>query len=111
MKPLTTDEVISLATTVLLDANPFDTRYEFTQTQLVSFAHKIAAIVALEDPFVRDLTMLLGKAAYTLKRTAPGHPLAIEVARKATDYLRCHGLEGSPLRADNGGPVSVTLNA
>jgi hypothetical protein len=64
-----------------------------------------------EDQRVKDMALLLLKAAYTLKRTAPGHPLAIEVARKATDYLRRHGLEGSPLRADDGEPVLVTPNA
>lgn len=58
-----------------------------------------------EDPRIRDLAMLLGKTAYALKRCAPGNPLAIEVTRKALDYLRRHGLEGRPLRADNGGAV------
>ena len=56
---------------------------------------------------MRNLAMLLGKAAYTLNRTAPGNPLATEISRKALDYLRRHDLQGSPLRADNGGPVSA----
>ena len=63
-----------------------------------------------KDPpaIVEDLAMLLRKAAYALKRVAPVHPLAIEVARKATDYLRRHGLDGSPLRADDG-PVTPNV--
>ena len=30
---------------------------------------------------IENLSMLLGKCAYTLKRTAPDHPFAIEIGR------------------------------
>lgn len=52
---------------------------------------------------IADMAMLIGKLAYTLKRYRPDHPIALS----ATDFLRRHNLQGSPLRADNGGPVKT----
>lgn len=45
---LTNDQIISLAVRALPDANPFDTRYEFTETQLCAFVRSAIAAHAAQ---------------------------------------------------------------
>jgi len=48
-----------------------------------------------------DLTLLVRRLAHALRKAAPGNDLAA----KALDYLKRHGMEGSILRAESTTPA------
>lgn len=65
------------------------------------FAHALTGGIGVVD----DLRTLVARLAQSLRKAAPGN----ELAEKAVDYLRRHGLQGSPLR--DGAPAAPQVAA
>jgi hypothetical protein len=57
-------------------------------------------------PNIKDMSLLIARLAYSLKKAAPEH----ELPAKATAYLKKHDLIGSPLRGAEE-PSTVPVNA
>jgi hypothetical protein len=58
------------------------------------FKFRRAIAAAPQEPPIDDLAALVRRLAYALRQATANNPLPT----KALDYLKAHGLEGSPLR-------------
>lgn len=64
--------------------------------ELDDIAEGLRALAPLPEPRADDLAALVSRLARSLRQAKPDHHLADQ----ALDYLKRHGLQGSPLRAD-----------
>ncbi|GHC72961.1 hypothetical protein GCM10007320_09210 [Pseudorhodoferax aquiterrae] len=67
---------------------------EYVQ-ELEEIAESLRALAPLPEPRVDDLAHTVRRLAHSLRQAAPSNDLP----GKALDYLKRHGLQGSPLRA------------
>ncbi|PNG50269.1 hypothetical protein WDL1P1_00316 (plasmid) [Variovorax sp. WDL1] len=73
-------------------------RYRLASEVDLLLAAEEQTVPSAPVPSIEEMAALLGRLRYALRKHAGTVPFAMEVADRAGEYLRRHGLQGSPLR-------------